>query len=122
MLAVPDHNVVYTTATGTNEIVAIDATTRQVTRRASTGPFPDGLAFDPDDNLLLVSNKTAGAISVHDAQTLDLIRTIKLGDETGNVADDPTNRHAYAATLPPDALVEFDPATGDHQHHQPSRL
>ncbi len=112
VLAVPDRNVVYATATGTNEIVAIDATTRQVTKHASTGPFPDGLAFDPDDNLLLVSNKTAGTISVHDAQTLDRVRTIKLGGETGNVAYDPTTRHAYAATLPPNALVEFDPGTG----------
>ena len=113
VLPVPQRHVVYATATGTNELVAIDPTTKAVIHRAATRSFPDGLAYDTDHQLVLVSNKADGTITVHDPETLATVRTIKLGGETGNVTYDAATHHAYAAVLPPDELVEFDPVTGD---------
>ena len=112
VLAVPERHVVYATATGSNEIVSIDPTAFAINGRAPTGMFPDGLASDPDHQLLLGSNRAAGTVTVHDPASLAIVRTVAVGHETGNVVYDPLSSHAYAATLPPDALVEFDPATG----------
>ena len=113
VLAVPSRGVVYATATSTNEIVSIDPTKLSITQRAPAGRFPDGLAYDADHELLLVTNKLDGAITVHDPTTLALVRTVELGDETGNVAYDPTSQLGYATTLPPGELVSFRPDTGE---------
>src|SRR5215475_13362844 len=45
--AAPDLGVVYASATGTDEIIALDATTLQMRFRAPAGDFPDGLTYDP---------------------------------------------------------------------------
>ena len=111
VLAVPELNRVFATATGSDELVAVDATTNRAVGRAATGDFPDGLAFDPVDRAVLVSNKNAGSITIVNAQTLTNTATIKLGHEVGNVAYDPTSHQAWAAVRTPDQLVAFDPAT-----------
>jgi YVTN family beta-propeller protein len=112
VLAVADHGRVYATATGTNEVVAIDTATHKVTARVATGRFPDGLAYAPHDDLILVTNKADGTVSVHNADTLELVRTIDIAGETGNVAYDTTTKYGYVAGLPPNSLTQFDPATG----------
>jgi DNA-binding beta-propeller fold protein YncE len=110
--AAPDLGVVYASATGTDEIVAIDATTLQVRFRASAGDFPDGLAYDPFTRRVFVSNKNTGTISVLDARTGQPVQTIKLSGETGNVADDAAAPSVFAAVRPPDELMRVDPADG----------
>ena len=113
VLAVPSRGVVYATATSTSEIVAIDPTTLSITQRAPAGRFPDGLAYDTNHQLLLVTNKLDGAVTVHDPTTLAIVRTVELGEETGNVAYDPTTQLGYATALPPGELVSFRPETGE---------
>lgn len=46
VLVVPSLNRVVATATGANRVVAIDESTGEVLSHASTGKYPDGLAFD----------------------------------------------------------------------------
>ena len=75
VLAVPEINRVFATATGTNQLVAIDATTNQVVGRAATGDIPDGLAYDLVDDAVLVSNKNAGSVTVVNSNTLTNIGT-----------------------------------------------
>jgi YVTN family beta-propeller protein len=116
VLAVPDQGRIFATATGSNELVAIDSVTNKVVGRASTGRFPDGIAYDADDRLVLVSNKNDGTVSVVQAESMRLVRTVKLGDETGNVAYDANNKVAYAAVRTPDALAMFDPNSGEVAH------
>jgi DNA-binding beta-propeller fold protein YncE len=110
--AAPDLGVVYASATGTDEIVAIDATTLQMSFRAPAGDFPDGLAYDPTTARVFVSNTNAGTISVLDARTGQPAQTIKLSGETGNVAYDRADRSIFAAVRPPDELMRVDPAHG----------
>jgi DNA-binding beta-propeller fold protein YncE len=110
--AAPDLGVVYASATGTDELIAIDATTLQVRFRAPAGDFPDGLAYDPTDARVFVSNKNTGTISALDARTGQSAPTIKLSRQTGNVAYDPADRSVFAAARPPDELVRVDPANG----------
>ena len=103
----------YATATGTNELAGIDPATNAVVTRASTGAFPDGVAFDQRDGLVLVSGKDDGSVTVVNAATHAVVATIKVADETGNVAYDATSGAAYVAARSPDALVAIDPS--NHQ-------
>jgi len=113
VLAVPDLGRVFATATGTNEVVTIDATSDRIIARTPTGEFPDGLAYDPDDELVVVSNKQAGSETIIEARTGTSARTVQLGDEVGNVTYDPTAHLAWVAVGRPDELVAFDPTTGE---------
>ena len=111
VLAVPKLDRVFATATGSNELVAVDMATNRIVGRAPTGGFPDGLTYDQVDGLVLVSNKTAGTESVIDGRTLRSVATIKLGNEVGNVEYDPVSKLAWAAARTPEQLVAFDPIT-----------
>ena len=90
----------------------LEASSGQVTARTPTGQFPDGVAYDPRDDLVLVSNKDAGSETLVEGRSGRMVRTVQLGHEVGNVAYDPTSALAYAAARPPDQIVAFDPTTG----------
>ena len=112
VLAAPDIGRVFASATGTNELITLDASTSQVIARTPTGDFPDGIAYDPRDDLVLVSNKNAGSETVIAGRSGQPIRTVQVGREVGNVAYDPSRGLAYAAVRPPDQIAAFDPTTG----------
>ncbi len=48
VLAIPAMSRVYASATGSNEIVAIDETTLKITARMPGRSYPDGMAYAPD--------------------------------------------------------------------------
>ncbi|HEY8218424.1 MAG TPA: YncE family protein [Acidimicrobiia bacterium] len=102
---------VFASATGANELVSIDASTNRVTKRTSTGAFPDGVAFDRDHKLVVVSNKDVGTLTFVNASTGKRVRTLALGHEVGNVVYDQATRLIYAAMRPSDQLVAIDPIT-----------
>jgi DNA-binding beta-propeller fold protein YncE len=110
--AAPDLGAVYASATGTDEIIAIDATTLQMRFRAPAGDFPDGLAYDLANARVFVSNKNTGTITALDARTGQSAQTIKLSGEAGNVAYDPADRSVVAAVRPPDELMRVDLVNG----------
>jgi DNA-binding beta-propeller fold protein YncE len=108
----PDLHLVFATATGRDEVVAVDTATLTVLRRSPTGRFPDGLAYDPEHGLVAVSNKDAGTETVVDARSGAVRRTVAINREVGNVVYDPVGRRMVVAGRPPDRLVTFDAATG----------
>ena len=108
----PDLHRVFATATGTDEVVAIDTGSQRIIGRAGTGRFPDGVGYDPVKHLVAVSNKDDGSETVLDASTLRPLRTVRLGKEVGNVIYDPPAGGMLAAVRPPDELVAFDAASG----------
>jgi DNA-binding beta-propeller fold protein YncE len=110
--AAPDLGIVYASATGADEVVAVDASTLDVLFRAPSGDFPDSLAYDPTDSRVFVSNKSTGTLSALDARTGQAIQTVRLSRETGNVAYDSVDRSVFAAVRPPDELVRVDPSDG----------
>jgi DNA-binding beta-propeller fold protein YncE len=112
VLAVKEIGRVFASATGTNELVTLDASSNQVIGRIPTGQFPDGIAYDPRDDLVLVSNKNAGSQTVLEGRSGRMVRTVQLGHEVGNVTYDSTSGLAYVAVRPPDQVVAFDPTTG----------
>ena len=108
-----DVHTLFATATGADEVVAIDTATSRITGRAPTGRFPDGVAYDPVNHLVAVSNKDDGSETVLDALAVRAVRTVPLGREVGNVTYDPVRKLMTAAVGPPEELAAFDAATGE---------
>jgi YVTN family beta-propeller protein len=109
----PDLGVVYASATRDDTVVAIDESTLAVVARVPTGKFPDGLAYDPNDRVVYVSNKDAGSLTTFEATAAPQPRTIEVADETGNVAYDRTTMTIRVAAKTPDQLAEVNPQSGE---------
>ena len=88
VIVVPDKHRVYATATGNNQLVAIDEDSDRVAFRAPTGTYPDGLAYDPIRRAVWTTNESAGTETVVDADTGTVRATVPLGGEVGNVVYD----------------------------------
>ena len=69
------------------------------------------MTYDRDDGLVFVANRNDGSITVIAADTGTVTATIKVADETGNVAYESSTRRVYAAARTPDALVAIDPTS-----------
>jgi outer membrane protein assembly factor BamB len=79
VLVVGSLSRVYATATGTNQVVALDENTGAEIGRAPTGKYPDGLAYDSRRNAIWTTNEAAGTETVVDATTLQPRGTAELG-------------------------------------------
>ena len=66
----PDGNRIYTTASGDNTLVAIDARSRAIIARAATGREPVLAHATPDGKTVLVVNRRDGTLGIHDSTTL----------------------------------------------------
>lgn len=95
VLAVPELSTVYASATGSDEVVAIDERTLKVTARTQGGVYPDGIAFDRNSRHLFVSDEHGNTDTVVDTRTNKRIATIQLGGEVGNTQYDPSSRHIF---------------------------
>jgi DNA-binding beta-propeller fold protein YncE len=111
VLVVSTTNRVYATATGTNEVVAINEDTGEVLGRASTGAYPDGLAYDSRRNTIWTTNETAGSESVFDATTLQPRGTVEVGGEVGNVGYDPKGDRILVSVQGKNDLAVVDPGS-----------
>jgi YVTN family beta-propeller protein len=111
VLAVPQLDTVYASATGTNEVVAIDEAGFKIKARAAGGVYPDGIAFDPRDGRLFVSDEQGGTDTVIDTKTNRRVATIPLGGQAGNTQYDPVSGHIFVNVQTLGMLLEIDPAT-----------
>lgn len=109
VLAVPPLGRVYAAATGTNEVVAIDARSLAPIARAPGGRYPDGLSYAPDTRKVFVSDEFGGTLTVIDAASNRRVDTIELGGEIGNNQYDPATGHIFANAQTRGGLVEVDP-------------
>ena len=110
VLVVGPLNRVYATATGANQVVAIDETTGAEIGRAPTGQYPDGLAYDPRRNAIWTTNETGGTETVVDAATMQPKGTVALGGEVGNVGYDQDSDRMIVAVQGRNDLAVIDPA------------
>jgi DNA-binding beta-propeller fold protein YncE len=56
VLAVPELHRVYASATGTNELAAIDDESLSIVARVQAGDYPDGIAYATKENKIYVSD------------------------------------------------------------------
>lgn len=110
VLAVGALNRLYATATGANQVVAIDETTGAEIARGPTGRYPDGLAFDSRRNAIWTTNESGGTETVVDAGTMQPKGTVALGGEVGNVGYDQDSDRMLVAVQGRNDLAVIDPA------------
>ncbi|MEO8945187.1 MAG: hypothetical protein ABI338_01720, partial [Gemmatimonadaceae bacterium] len=84
VLAVPARHQVYVSAAGAHEMAIIDDRTLTISSRVGGIHFPDGIAYDPDNGKVFVSDESGSADVVIDAATGTKRSTIALGGEAGN--------------------------------------
>jgi DNA-binding beta-propeller fold protein YncE len=111
VLAVPELGRVYASATGDHETVAIDEASLRVTARSPSGRYPDGIAWDPRERKVYVSDETGGVVAVIDAARHRLLKTIPMGGEVGNTQYDPGSGLIYSNVQSRGDLVGIDPKT-----------
>jgi DNA-binding beta-propeller fold protein YncE len=111
VFVVPDRHRVYATATGVNQLVILDEDTGGQLAHASTGAYPDGLAYDPVRHAIWTTNETGGSETVVDAVTGQPQGTVALGGEAGNVAYDSVRRRMLVDVQTRNELAVIDPAT-----------
>jgi DNA-binding beta-propeller fold protein YncE len=109
VLAVPELGRLYASATGAHQTVAIDEHSLQVTARASSGRYPDGIAWDPRERKIYVSDESGGAVAVIGAAEHQLLKLIPAGGEVGNTQYDPASGLIYSNVQTKDELVAIDP-------------
>ena len=107
-----DAGLIFVTSTP-KHLVLIDNGTLKEVARVETGTAPDGDAWDPDDQIVGVSDQHDGAISLIAKAGRGARTQVKLGSETGNVIYDGARKQFWITVVrddPPDQLVEIDPA------------
>lgn len=109
VLVVPELDRVYATATGKNEVVAIDEGSLKIVARAPAGRYPDGMAYAPEVHKLYISDEHGATETVIDVRTNQPVATIPVGGEVGNTQYDPVSKHIFANVQTRRQLVEIDP-------------
>lgn len=97
-----------------HELVIVDSKALVELGRVQTGDRPDGVAWDPQHNMVGVSDQGDGALSlIADAGNGER-RQVSLGNETGNVVFD-AKRGLFWITVVPksgsDQLIAVDPSS-----------
>ena len=72
----PSGDRIYTTAAGADQLIVVDAASRQIYGRAHTGSEPVQARLTPDAKNIAVVNRRASTLSIHDARTLQLLNSI----------------------------------------------
>jgi DNA-binding beta-propeller fold protein YncE len=108
VIAVPQLRRVFASATDAHEVLTIDAKSHRILRRSPAGEYPDGLAYDPVERRVFVSDETGGVEAVLDA-TGRRIATIALGGDAGNVQYDRGSGMVLVDVQSRDELAVIDP-------------
>ena len=66
VIAVPQIPRVYASATDDHQLLTIEPRSGRVLRRADAGEYPDGLAYDPVERQVFVSDESGGVEAVFD--------------------------------------------------------
>jgi DNA-binding beta-propeller fold protein YncE len=108
VIAVPQLGRVYASATNAREVLTINANTGAVLARAPAGEYPDGLAYDPVQRHVFVSDESGGVETVITAAG-QRIATISLGGDAGNVQFDAVTDRVLADVQTRDEIAVIDP-------------
>lgn len=110
-LAIPDLGRTYASATGVDQVVAIDEATLRITARTPGGHYPDGIAWDPRERKIYVSDEHGESVSAIDTSTEKLVKKIPVGGDVGNTQYDSADGLIYTNVQTRGQLVGINPRT-----------
>ena len=111
VLAAPELDEVFATATGRNQLDVISEETYRVIAHAPAGTYPDGMAYSPDTQELFISDESGRTETVIDTRTNLRIATLPLGGEAGNSQYDPISHKVFVDVQTLDEIAAIDPRT-----------
>ena len=85
----------FVAALGNNTLEVIDLKASKVAGEIKNLKEPQGVAYIPEGNTLLITNGEGNFLDIYDAQSLKLLNQVVLGDDPDNVRYDPTTGYAY---------------------------
>ena len=114
-------------SSGSGGVVVVDTGSLREIARLPGGVFPDGIAYDPDDGKIYVSDENGGAVDVLSAAADIVIGRIDTGGEVGNVQYDLLTKTVFVPVQSKNLLAAIDPKTdrvvarlplvgGEHPH------
>jgi YVTN family beta-propeller protein len=111
VLAVAELGKVYASATGRDEVQAIDEASLSLVGATPAGHYPDGIAWAPNVRRLFVSDEHGDTVAVIDAATTRLVAKIPLGGDVGNTQYDEGSGRVYSNEQSHNDLVGIDAKT-----------
>ncbi|MGB9515439.1 MAG: YncE family protein [Candidatus Acidiferrum sp.] len=99
---------IYTTTAGSDQLVAVNTVSRLVYGRAHTNAEPMQARVTPDGKNILVVNRRAGMLSIHDARTLQLLNSIAVIPEPDEVVITPDSMVAFVMSRAQNRLSVVD--------------
>jgi DNA-binding beta-propeller fold protein YncE len=99
-------------SSGRGEVAVRDTRTLKELARLPGGVFPDGIAYDPRDHRIFVSDELGSAVTVIDADTDKLIGRTGTGGEVGNVRYDVSSGDVFVPVQSRNELIAIDPRKG----------
>jgi DNA-binding beta-propeller fold protein YncE len=110
VLVAPAIHRFYASAQALHELVVIDTRTHRVIARSLAGAVPDGIAYDPADGEVFVSDERPdGAVTAADAGTGHVLGRIALGGSAGNVQYDAARHRILVGVETRDEIAVIDP-------------
>jgi DNA-binding beta-propeller fold protein YncE len=97
-------------SSGTGTVAIFESESLKEVARLRVGVFPDGIAYDPPDGRVFVSDELGSAIAVIDARSNQLLTRMKMTGEVGNVQYDPKTARVYAPLQTRNSLAVIDPS------------
>jgi DNA-binding beta-propeller fold protein YncE len=110
VLVVPQVGRVYASATDAHEVLTLDARTDRIIASAPAGEYPDGLAYDPVERRVFVSDESGGVETVLNTGG-HRVATIALGGEAGNVQYDSGSGNVLVDVQTRNDIAVIDPRT-----------
>ena len=114
-----NNNTVSVIDTTTNKVIDTNPNTPQIDP-IKVGAGPEGIAYDPENELIYVTNRNDGTISVISTTTNRVIDTnpntpqidpIKVGETIEGIAYDPGNKRMYVTKIVDDTVSVIDTTT-----------
>jgi len=99
-------------SSGHGAVGIVDTDTLKEIARLPGGVFPDGIAYDPKEKRIFVSDELGGAVSIIDAASNHFVARMPAGGEVGNVRYDPVTSNLYAPIQSKNELEAFSPQKG----------
>jgi DNA-binding beta-propeller fold protein YncE len=94
---------------GHGEIAVLDSQSLKEIARLPGGVFPDGIAYDPKDHRVFVSDELGSALTVIDAVSSAPLGRIATRGEVGNVRYDALTERIYVPVQSTNELAVVDP-------------